>query len=128
MIQPLRKNVCQNLKSLKPSPTLLFSNSILKLGALNSGKVSAANPGDIRDMGSIPELGRSPRGRHDNLLQYFCLENLMDRGACPGGRKRIRHEGSDFAHSTFFNSYVTYPPQNENTCLQKDLHTRFIAD
>ena len=23
----------------------------------------------------IPELGRSPGGRHDNLLQYSCLEN-----------------------------------------------------
>jgi len=41
-------------------------------------KYPPANPGDIRDMGSIPELGRSPRGGHENLLQYFCLENLMD--------------------------------------------------
>ena len=34
----------------------------------------------IRDTGSIPGLGRSPEGRHDNPLQYSCLENLMDRG------------------------------------------------
>ena len=34
--------------------------------------------GDIRDMGLIPELGRSPRGGHENLLQYSCLENPMD--------------------------------------------------
>ena len=39
------------------------------------------NSGDIRDMGSIPELGRSPGGGHDNSLQYSCLENPMDRGA-----------------------------------------------
>ena len=26
-------------------------------------------------------LGRFPGGRHGNLLQYSCLENLMDRGA-----------------------------------------------
>ena len=40
-----------------------------------------ANAGDIRDVGSIPGLGRSPRERHGNPLQYSCLENPMDRGA-----------------------------------------------
>ena len=40
-----------------------------------------ANVRDLRDTGSIPGLGRSPRGRHGNPLQYFCLENPMDRGA-----------------------------------------------
>ena len=29
-----------------------------------------ANAGDVRDAGSIPELGRSPGGRHGNPLQY----------------------------------------------------------
>ena len=29
---------------------------------------------------SIPRSGRSPGGEHDNPLQYFCLENPMDRG------------------------------------------------
>ena len=33
------------------------------------------------DMGSIPGLGRSPRGGNGNPLQYSCLENPMDRGA-----------------------------------------------
>ena len=91
-------------------------------------KYPPANAGDVRDTGSIPGSGRSLRGGHDNPLQYCCLENPGDRGACPGGSKRVRHEGSDFAHITFFNSYVTHPLQNENTRLQKDLHTRFIAD
>ena len=40
-----------------------------------------ANVGDIRDMGSIPESGRSLGGEHGNPLQYSCLENPMDRGA-----------------------------------------------
>ena len=39
------------------------------------------NAGDIRDSGSIPGLGRSPGGGHDNPLHYSCLENPMDRGA-----------------------------------------------
>ena len=41
-------------------------------------KESTCNEGDL---GSIPGLKRSPGGGHDNPLQYFCLENPMDRGA-----------------------------------------------
>ena len=44
----------------------------------SDGKESACNVGDL---GSIPELGRSPGGGHGNPLQYSCLENPMDRGA-----------------------------------------------
>ena len=40
-----------------------------------------ASVGDIRDMGSIPGLGRSPGGGHGNPLQYSCLENPADREA-----------------------------------------------
>ena len=39
-----------------------------------------ANAGDPRDTGSIPGLGRSPRGGNGNPLQQSCLENPMDRG------------------------------------------------
>ena len=38
------------------------------------------NAGDVRDAGSIPGSGRSPKGGHSNPLQYSCLENPMDRG------------------------------------------------
>ena len=38
----------------------------------------------LRDVGSIPGLGRSPGGRHGHPLQYSCLENPMDRGAWRG--------------------------------------------
>ena len=44
-------------------------------------KKAPANAGDIRDIGSIPWLGRSPGGGNGNPLQYSCLENPMDRGA-----------------------------------------------
>ena len=40
-----------------------------------------ANAGDIRDMCSIPESGRSPGGGHGNSLQYSCLYNSRNRGA-----------------------------------------------
>ena len=38
-----------------------------------------ANVGNIRDVGSIPESGRSLGGGHSNPVQYSCLENHMDR-------------------------------------------------
>ena len=46
-----------------------------------SGKNLPASSGDIRDMGSIPGRGRSPREGNGNPLQYSGLKNPMDRGA-----------------------------------------------
>ena len=40
-----------------------------------------ANAEDVKDVGSIPELGRSPGRGYGNPLQYSCLENPVDRGA-----------------------------------------------
>ena len=47
-------------------------------------KNQPANAGDIRDVGSIPGLGRSPGGGYSNPLRYSCLENPKDRGAWRG--------------------------------------------
>ena len=47
------------------------------LGASDSEE-SAYNAGNL---GSIPGLGKSPGEGSDNLLQYSCLKNCMDRGA-----------------------------------------------
>ena len=44
----------------------------------SDSKESACNAGDP---GSIPRLGRSPRGENSNPFQYSCLENPMDGGA-----------------------------------------------
>ena len=44
-------------------------------------KKPPANARDIRNVGSMPGLGRSPGGGNGNLLQYSCLENPKDRGA-----------------------------------------------
>ena len=40
-----------------------------------------ANAGDVRDLGSIPLLGRSPGEENGNPHQYSCWENPIDRGA-----------------------------------------------
>ena len=41
-----------------------------------------ANAGNTRDTGLTPALRRSPGVGNDNSIQYSCLENSMDRGAC----------------------------------------------
>ena len=46
------------------------------------GELAAKNlPANAVDTGSMPGLGRSPGRGHGNPFLYFCLENIMDRGA-----------------------------------------------
>ena len=40
------------------------------------------NAGGTKDTGSIPGSGRCPGVVNGNPLQYSCMENSMDRGAC----------------------------------------------
>ena len=56
-------------------------------------KISPVNAGDIRDVGSISELGKSPGEGHGNALQYSCLENPMDRGAWWATVHRVAKSG-----------------------------------
>ena len=61
-----------------------FSNSVDKESSCNAG-----------DPGSIPGWGRSPGEGNGNPLQYYCLENPMDRGAwwaTVHGAARVRHD------------------------------------
>ena len=50
-------------------------------------KNPTATAGDVRGLGLIPGLGRSPGGGNGNPLQCCCRENPMDRKACPLGCK-----------------------------------------
>ena len=45
-----------------------------------------ASAGDIRDMGSVSGLGRSPGEENGIPLQYSCLENPMDPRSLVGYR------------------------------------------
>ena len=45
-------------------------------------KNSPASAGNIRDIGLIPGPGGSPGEGQRNPLQYSCLKNPMDGGAC----------------------------------------------
>ena len=57
-----------------------------------------ANAGDIRDLGSVPGLGRSPGGGHGNSLQCSFLENPMDRQAWWAMVRRVTE--SDMTEAT----------------------------
>ena len=48
---------------------------------VSGGKEYACNVGDL---GSIPELGRSPGGGHGNPVQYSFLENPHGQGSLAG--------------------------------------------
>ena len=63
-----------------------------------------AKAGDIRDLGSIPGLGRSPGGGQGNPLWYSCLENPMGgeshgQGSLEGYRP-WSHKESDMTKMT----------------------------
>ena len=53
----------------------------MKIRWFPGGSAVKNRPANAGDAGSIPESGRSPGGGNGNPLQYFCLENSMDRGA-----------------------------------------------
>ena len=56
-------------------------NSVIILWGFPGDSVLKNLSVNARDTGSIPGLGRSPGEGIGNILQYSCLENLMDRGA-----------------------------------------------
>ena len=51
------------------------------------------NTGDAGDMGLIPRSGRSPGEGNGTSLQYFCLENSIDKGAWWATVHRVTKSG-----------------------------------
>ena len=71
-------NCLGNSQNVKKCYTYSFITKYKGQGASQEALViknPPANVGDIRDMGLIPGMGRSPGGGHGNPLQYSCLEN-----------------------------------------------------
>ena len=66
------------------------------------GSDSKESAGNTRDLVSIPGLGRSPEGGHDNLLQYSCLENPMGRGAWQTTVHGVEKSQSRLRHFTLY--------------------------
>ena len=57
-------------------------------------KNQPANVGDLKHTDSIAGWRRSPGGGHGNPLQYFCLENPMDRGSWRATVRRVTESGT----------------------------------
>ena len=65
-----------------------------------SGKELAYQCRRLRRFKFSPRSGWSPGGECDNPLQYYCLENTVDRGTwwtTVYGSQRVRHDWSDLA-------------------------------
>ena len=73
------------------------------------GKESTCN---AEDKSLIPGLGRSPGGGHGNPLQYSCwrIPWTEEPGRLQSiGLQRIRHDWSNWAHTTFIISNLLQP-------------------
>ena len=92
-----------------------------------SGKEPSCNAGDVGDMVSIPEPGRSSGGGNGNSLQYSCLKNSVDRepGGLPSmGSQRVRH---NWAHSTSSQHVDVFTNLEALQALFRDFYGDFIA-
>ena len=71
---------------MDPGPNCLFSAAKMEGSSqvVLVVKNPPANTGDIRDVGSIPGLGKSPGGGHGNPLQYSCLGNPYGQRSLAG--------------------------------------------
>ena len=67
-----------------PTSAGFLGGSVVKNPSANAG-----------DEGSIAVWGRFPRGGNGNPLQYFCLENPMDRRAWQTTVHRVARVGHD---------------------------------
>ena len=67
---------------LQSAPNDLSVLFLVGLAGRNSGQDSACNAGGTGGSSLIPGLERSPGEGNGNPLQYSCLENPVDRGAC----------------------------------------------
>ena len=71
-----KSDVCPNLSLLTSEEAFFFF--------FQSGSDGKASVYDAGDPGSIPGLGRSLGEGNSNPIQYYCLENPMDRGVWYG--------------------------------------------
>ena len=90
-----------------------------------------ANAGDNMRCRFSPGFGRFPGGENGNTLQYFCLENSMDRGAWQAGSMGLTTELliTDICKPAF-NGYISgFPsPQDvQEMMLPRCQHGLFLT-
>ena len=65
-----------------------------------------ANAGRVRGQGLIPEWGRFLGGQHGNPLQYFYLENPMDRGSWQAAVHGVKESDIEVTEHAHMNTYA----------------------
>ena len=78
--------------------TFVFCPDLLGFPYGSVGKASAYSPGDTRDAGSIPELGRSPEGGNGNPLQYSSFKKPVDKRSLAGYIQRSQRVWREWVH------------------------------
>ena len=102
------KTFCDRTKTLRNFKSKKILVALEKWDVYSDGKTSAYNAGDP---GSIPGSGRFSGEANGNPLQYSCLENPMDGGACKAtvyGVAKSRTRLSDFTCNGFKNYLETF--------------------
>ena len=101
-------------------------------------KKPLANPGHIRDAGPILGVGRPSGEGNGNLLQYSCLENLIDRGTQWGTVHRVTKSWTRLKRLSiaqhnlhcYFLFMFLYGHSKHSTTQEKTLHmdiTRWLT-
>ena len=93
---------------------MLYTANQWGFPGVSVGKESTCNAGDLA---LIPGSGRSPGEWNGNPLQYSCLGNPMDRGACWAtvhGVTRVRRY------------LVTKPPPQTNISIELSITSHFL--
>ena len=72
------------------------------------GSDSRASVYSAGDLGLIPGLGRSLGERNGNPLQYYCLENPMDRGAWQAAVYGVAKSWTQLSDFTFTLAYILW--------------------
>ena len=76
----------------------------------SDGKASVYNVGDL---GLIPGSGRSAGEGNGNPLQYYCLENPMDRGAWQATVHGVAKSWTRLSNFTYL---LTYSQTDDHVC------------
>ena len=87
-----RGRLCKDPEVESFCPLFFDSKQGISVGFPSGSVVKNPPPANAGDMGSIPGSRRSPGGGNGNPLQYYCLENPMDRKAWWATAHRVKKE------------------------------------
>ena len=99
------EKLCHGIKHLWFLP-LNFNPWLYVLLGFLGGSYGKEPDCNARDLGSIPGSERSLREGNDYPLQYFCLENSMNRGAWWAAVYRVANSRTWWLTNTYWASYL----------------------